>query len=119
MLTPAGDLYDLASPEEEPICYKTQEYGMHELLVRTVDGQVLSSRFMVCSPLGEFAEALDHFHDAHDWVWDGAWTDELEAATVGMLVALDEQFEAMGSSNSMLGGMLEPSRRRVEKHMAK
>jgi len=121
VLTPAGDLFGLMM-HADPICYRTSEYGMHELRVRTkADDAVLRCRFMVCSPLGEFAEALDHFHDANDWVWDGSWTEELEEATIGMLVAVDEQFESMAPQ--MLGGsmqsMLEPSRKRLEKYMAK
>merc|ERR1719171_1495313 len=96
---------------------------MHELRL-SIAGTVKTCRFMVSSPLGDFAETLDHFNDAYDWIWDGGWTESLEEAIVLLLVALDDHFtafEAMLKSNMMLQSMLsmlECPKGRIEKYMA-
>lgn len=79
---------------------------------------------MVSSLLGDFAEALDHFYDAVDWVWDGSWTEDLEEATVGLLVALDDHFEALDAKlkNGIMGesmrSSIESPKKRLDKYLA-
>ncbi|CAK0862965.1 unnamed protein product [Prorocentrum cordatum] len=121
---PDGQVFALA-PQAPPARFLVSEYGMHELRVIAAGGKVLRCHFMSTSQLGDFAEAMDHFHDACDWVWDGKWTDELEAATMGMLVELDDYFSSLDAAmaRSPLGETLKseigPSRRRLEACLAK
>jgi len=112
--------------QADPAYFFVSEYGMHELRIRVAGGVVRCCQFMVSSHLGEFAAALDHFHDACDWVWDGKWTDDLEEATMGMLVALDEQFAQLNTlfqRSVMMGdairSTMDPPKRRIENYMAK
>lgn len=121
---PTGEVLCL---EAQPgtVCFQTQEYGMHELRLVGLDGRIRRCRFMASSHLGDFAEALDHFHDSCDWVWDGGWTEEFEEATMGLLAALDNHFEALEAmmKRSPMGynmlGEIGPSKRRLETSLAK
>lgn len=80
---------------------------------------------MATSHLGDFSQALDHFHDSCDWVWDGGWTEQLEEATMELLAALDTHFEDMKAKlqqSPMGASMLSeigPSQRRLEASLAK
>lgn len=125
VVVPTGEAFPLAR-QDAPTYFQATEYGMHELRVLTPAGGAKRCRFMVSSPLGEFAEALDHFHDAYDWVWDGGWTEELEEATATLLVALDVHFAALDAAltgSVMMGDALrstiEPPKKRMLKYLAK
>mmetsp|Transcript_15358 Transcript_15358/g.27401 ORF Transcript_15358/g.27401 Transcript_15358/m.27401 type:complete len:855 (+) Transcript_15358:76-2640(+) len=124
MATPSGEVLTL-EPHCGPTCFFATEYGMHELRVQMPGGALRRDRFMVTSQLGDFAEALDLFHDACDWVWDGQWTDELEEATIGLLAALDDHFSALQAAfgRSPLGETMSseigPSKRRLEDSLQK
>eukprot|EP00927_Polykrikos_kofoidii_P018983 TRINITY_DN18839_c0_g1_i1.p1 TRINITY_DN18839_c0_g1~~TRINITY_DN18839_c0_g1_i1.p1 ORF type:complete len:887 (-),score=187.31 TRINITY_DN18839_c0_g1_i1:213-2873(-) len=125
VLVPTGEAFPLER-HESPTHFLTNEYGMHELRILTSAGTVKRCRFMVSSHLGEFAEALDHFHDAYDWVWDGGWTEEFEEAIVTLLVALDDHFEALDAAltgSVMMGDAMRstigPPKKRMLKYLAK
>lgn len=121
---PDGRVLNLL-PHPSSTCFLVSDYGMHELRFVSAEGKLTQCCFMATSHLGDFAEALDHFHDACDWVWDGNWTDELEEATMTMLGALDDYFTALEAmlQRSPLGETMRseigPSRRRLENSLAK
>lgn len=119
---PTGEVLAL-----EPVAgrFLVKEYGMHELRLKT-NGSLHRCLFMVTSQLGDFAEALDHFHDACDWVWGGNWTEELDSATVCLLSALDDYFNEIDATldrspmlRETLQSELRRSHRRLETSLAK
>lgn len=126
LAVPSGQVFCL-EPQEGPVCFRLFEYGAHELRLLDPDGKSMKwCRFKVTSNLGDFAEALDHFHDACDWAWDGRWTEELEDATVTLLSAIDDHFEALEAMISRspmiaepLRSDLEPSKKRLVASLAK
>lgn len=124
LVLPTGEVLALQTGCN-PTSFLLQEFGMHELRVCSGSAQeVERCWFMVSSPLGEYGEALDLFNDAYDWVWDGAWTSDLEDSILNLLVALDERFEAVanGSGGLMaqsLMSTLSSPKKRMEKNLSK
>lgn len=124
MAIPSGEVLCLEQHSGKT-CFRICEYGMHELRLRVQGDHVLRCRFMASSHLGDFAQALDHFNDSCDWVWDGNWTEELEEATMELLAALDTHFESMEAMlmrnpmGSTLMSEIGPSKRRLESSLAK
>eukprot|EP00443_Scrippsiella_acuminata_P107191 CAMPEP_0115587626 /NCGR_PEP_ID=MMETSP0272-20121206/8301_1 /TAXON_ID=71861 /ORGANISM="Scrippsiella trochoidea, Strain CCMP3099" /LENGTH=879 /DNA_ID=CAMNT_0003022707 /DNA_START=8 /DNA_END=2648 /DNA_ORIENTATION=+ len=124
MAIPTGEVLSMEL-HDGPIRFWMCDYGMHELRLADASGDVFRYRFMATSPLGDFAAAMDRFHDSCDWVWDGGWTEELEEATMEMLAALDSHFEAMevaftkSPMGSMMMSELGPARRKLETSLAK
>ena len=49
----------------------------------------------LASPCPQRASAFERY----DWVWDGAWTSDLEDSILNLLVALDERFEAVANGS--------------------
>jgi len=124
MAIPDGRVFCI-EPQGGATCFMVQDYGMHELRLKDASGQVRCSKFMVSSQLADYAESLDHFHDACDWVWDGRWTEELEEATMCLLIAVDDHFATYEAllKQSAMGAMvlsdMAPSKKRLEKSLAK
>ncbi|CAE7921645.1 unnamed protein product [Symbiodinium necroappetens] len=121
LVLPTGEVLALQTGCN-PTSFLLQEFGMHELRVCSGSAQeVERCWFMVSSPLGEYGEALDLFNDAYDWVWDGAWTSDLEDSILNLLVALDELALVLsgGLMAQSLMSTLSSPKKRMEKNLSK
>lgn len=120
---PSGELWPIFW-HTPPLIFRPPLFGWYRIIL---DGHS-ELPFKVSSVVGDYAEAFDEFVEALTWIWDDSnWTEELQDATLNLIMSVDEFMNGldsmMGPLLPMLGrtsrSVLETPRRQIEHHLGR
>merc|ERR1712137_786162 len=96
---PSGELWPIFW-HTPPLIFRPPLFGWYRIILH---GHA-ELPFKVSSVVGDYAEAFDEFVEALTWIWDDSnWTEELQDATLNLIMSVDEFMNAL---DSMMGPLL-------------